>query len=186
MHSVKNIQLYSYALHSVCAQTKFCSIYFLTSTRVLPLSTHNSFHFHHVRPHFVAIIAPITSFNTGIFISSCFDVTCLSAIFQRYTIVIGFNFLCLSVALALRSFLIPELYSEQSYTRVRAVELWFKHFRVQQFDTSHVRNTFRKNARGCRQKYSHVQEKTCASNEAAFHNKTKLFRYYTQLILLML
>ncbi|XP_011645431.1 uncharacterized protein LOC105432354 [Pogonomyrmex barbatus] len=42
---------------------------------------------------------------------------------ERGTIVIGFNFLCLSVAPALRSFLIPKLYSEQSYTRVRAVEL---------------------------------------------------------------
>jgi len=109
------------------------------------------------------------------------------SIFQRYTIVIGFNFLYLSVAPALRSFLIPELYSEQSYTRVRAVELWFKHFRVQQFDTSHVRNTFRKNARGCKQEYSHVQEKTCASNKAAFiYDKTKLFRYYTHLIFLIL
>lgn len=168
MHPVKSVL---HAPYSVRVQTKFCNSInpnFPTSTRVLPLLTQNWFHFRHIWSHFVAIIAPIVPvmrellFLQRVHQPRRFDVACLSAIFQRYTIVIGFNFLCLSVAPALRSFLIPEFYSEQSYTRVRAVELWFKHFRVQQFDTSHVRNTFRKNARGCRQEYSHVQEKACA------------------------
>lgn len=117
----------------------------------------------------IAIIAPIMSNGREWHFSSThLQRACLSAIFQRGTIVIGFNFLCLSVALGTAEFSHSELYSQQSYTLVRAMTLWFKHLRVQQFDTSHVPNTFRKNARGCRQEYSHVQRKVCASNESAF------------------
>lgn len=77
-------------------------------------------------------------------------------VYSKEAIAIGFNFLCRSVAGA-AEFSHSELHSEQSYTRVRATALWFKYFRVQQFDTGHVPNTFRKNAGGCRQEYPHVQ-----------------------------
>lgn len=104
-----------YTQYSVCAQTKFCnSIYtnFPTSTRVSLLLAQISFHFHHVCPHFVPIIASIIPKPRGrvcfsIAHLSAMDAACSFAIFQRYTIVIGFNFLCLSVAPALRSFPIP-------------------------------------------------------------------------------
>lgn len=114
-----------YTQYSVCAQTKFCnSIYtnFPTPTRVSPLLTQNSFHFRHVCSHFIAIIASIILKSRGcLFLRHAFtndgrfDVACPSAIFQRYTIVIGFNFLCLSVAPALRSFLIPVARSSRTH-----------------------------------------------------------------------